>query len=390
MFDKWFNNYAAKQSHEQARTSIGIIAGKVGLISNILLFVVKLFAGVLSGSISITTDAINNLADSASSLLTLFGFRAASKPPDKEHPYGHERSEYISGLLVSVIIIFVGIQFLMSSVNRILNPTSLNTTPLIFALLAVSIVVKMIQRRFYRTAAKKIRSNTLVSASQDSLNDVYITLIVLIASAVELFTGWKIDGYAGALLAIFIVYSGIQTIRRSIDDLLGSRPLKDEIKQMKDLLNEYDAIVGYHDLLVHSYGPNQTFATIHIEIDDRWDIVKAHRLIDQIETAFDDVLGVDLVCHVDPIAVQNEEHTAIYHQVKQILASFQLDLKFHDFKIEDRGNNTLILFDVVVPYDTEQTDEQLLKAIEENIHQHIGKDYQLKVTFDRLYLLKEI
>lgn len=388
MLDKWLRNYAAKQSNKDTRISIGIVSGKVGLVSNLLLFILKLIAGMISGSISIITDAMNNLADSASSLLTLAGFKAASKPPDKEHPYGHERSEYISGLLISVMIIFVGIQFFTTSIDRILNPSTLNATPLVFALLAVSIIAKIIQGDFYRTAAKRIHSNTLHGASQDSLNDVYVTSIVLITSIIESFTGWKIDGYAGALLAVFIIYSGIQTIRKSIDDLLGTRPSKEEVTEMKALLSQYDSIIGYHDLLVHSYGPNQTFATIHIEIDDSWDITKAHRLIDHIERDFNEQLGVSLVCHVDPIAIQNEKHTRIYHQVKEILNSFQLDLKFHDFKVEDSGSQELILFDVVVPDHTKQTNEQLFTAIEKNIHQQIGA-YAVKVAFDRIDLLKE-
>lgn len=388
MLDKWLQRYTAKHSNKEGRTRIGILSGRIGLVSNLLLFMIKMIAGFISGSISIMTDAMNNLADSGSSLLTLVGFRVASKPPDKEHPYGHERSEYISGLLISVIIIFVGIQFLITSVDRILNPAALNTTPLVFFLLVISIIAKIIQGYFYRTAANRIHSNTLHSASQDSLNDVYVTLIVLAASLVETFLGWRIDGYAGAILAVFIVYSGIQTIRQSIDDLLGTRPTKEEIQDMKELLNQYDSIVGYHDLLVHSYGPNQTFATIHIEIDDSWDIITAHRLIDQIEADFDENLDVDLVCHVDPIAIQNEAHTQIYRQVKNILSSFELDLKFHDFKVEEGTNKALIHFDVVVPDNAEQTNAQLFAAIEKNIHQQIG-DYDVKIEFDRLDLLKE-
>lgn len=388
MLEKWLQRYAAKQINKTARTSIGIVSGKMGLLSNLLLFIIKLFAGSISGSISIITDAMNNLADSASSLLTLFGFHVASKPPDKEHPYGHERSEYISGLLISVGIIFVGIQFFTTSIERISNPAALNTTPLVFLLLVISVFAKVAQGYFYRAAAKQIHSNALHSASQDSMNDVYVTAIVLVASTVETLTGWRIDGYAGALLAIFIIYSGVQSIRESINDLLGTRPSKEEINGMKELLNQYDSIVGYHDLLIHNYGPNKTFATIHIEIDASWDMTTAHHLIDQIEMDFNEKLGVDLVCHVDPIAIQNPAHTQIYRQVKQILNSFQLDLKFHDFKVEEDGEQRLIRFDVVLPEDTEKTNEELFVAIEENIHQRIG-DYAVKIQFDRLDLLKD-
>lgn len=389
MFKQWIKKYSMKESKEEARTSVGIISGRVGLVSNFLLFVIKLVAGLLSGSISIITDGMNNLGDAASSLLTLFGFRAASKPADKEHPYGHERSEYISGLLISVIIIYVGFQFFTSSIQQIMNPTSLNATSLVFILLIVSIIAKMIQGNFYRSAAKEIESNTLHSAAQDSVNDVYVTLIVLVSATVETFTGWQIDGYAGALLSILIIYSGIQAIRDSIDDLLGTMPSKEEIHEMKELLDQYDVIVGYHDLLVHNYGPNKTFATIHIEIDDSWDLRRSHRIIDDIEEDFMDKLGVELVCHLDPIAIQNEEHTAIYRQVKQILNSLQLNLKFHDFKVEHVDDSTLITFDVVVPDYVELTNDQLLADISKKIREQIG-EYELKIEFDRLDLLKEV
>ena len=383
MFNKFINQMTNANNKEERRQRVGILSGRVGLVSNLFLFVIKLIAGLMSGSISIVTDAMNNLGDSASSVITLFGFRAASKPADKEHPFGHERSEYISGLIISIIIIYVGLQFLSSSFNQIMHPTPLNTSALVFVLLIVSIVIKVLQGQFYRKMAKEIQSNTLQNSAQDSINDVYITTMVLVSSLVETWTGWQIDGYAGGLLSLFIIYSGIQAIRDSIDDLLGKRPSKVEIRQMKDLLDQYDNIVGYHDLLVHSYGPNQTFATIHIEIDDSWNLTRAHHLIDCIEEDFKYKLGVELVCHLDPIAIQNEHDTAIYRQVKAILKDF--NLKFHDFKVEHQT----ILFDIVLPDNPQLTDDVLFMQIERKIHEQIG-NYEVKIIFDRLDLLKEV
>lgn len=383
MFNKFINQMTNTNNKEERRQRVGILSGRVGLVSNLFLFVIKLIAGLMSGSISIVTDAMNNLGDSASSVITLFGFRAASKPADKEHPFGHERSEYISGMIISIIIIYVGLQFLSSSFNQIMHPTPLNTSELVFVLLIVSIVIKVLQGQFYRKMAKEIQSNTLQNSAQDSINDVYITTMVLVSSLVETWTGWQIDGYAGGLLSLFIIYSGIQAIRDSIDDLLGKRPSKVEIRQMKDLLDQYDNIVGYHDLLVHSYGPNQTFATIHIEIDDSWNLTRAHHLIDCIEEDFKHKLGVELVCHLDPIAIQNEHDTAIYRQVKAILKDF--NLKFHDFKVEHQT----ILFDIVLPDNPQLTDDALFMQIEQKIHEQIG-NYEVKIIFDRLDLLKEV
>lgn len=383
MFNKLINQVTIATNKEERRQRVGVLSGRVGLVSNLFLFGIKLVASLMSGSISIVTDAMNNLGDSASSVITLLGFRAASKPADKEHPFGHERSEYISGLIISIIIIYVGLQFLSTSINQIMHPTPLNTSTLVFVLLIVSIVVKVLQGQFYRKMAKEIQSNTLQNSAQDSINDVYITTMVLVSSLLETWTGWQIDGYAGALLSIFIIYSGIQAIRDSIDDLLGKRPSKVEIRQMKDLLEQYDNIVGYHDLLVHSYGPNQTFATIHIEIDDSWNLTRAHHLIDCIEEDFKHKLGVELVCHLDPIAIQNEHDTAIYRQVKAILKDY--NLKFHDFKVEHQT----ILFDVVLPDNPRLTEAALFMQIEQKIHEQIG-NYEVKIIFDRLDLLKEV
>lgn len=383
MFNKLINQVTIATNKEERRQRVGVLSGRVGLVSNLFLFGIKLLAGLMSGSISIVTDAMNNLGDSASSVITLLGFRAASKPADKEHPFGHERSEYISGLIISIIIIYVGLQFLSTSINQIMHPTPLNTSTLVFVLLIVSIVIKVLQGQFYRKMAKEIQSNTLQNSAQDSINDVYITTMVLVSSLLETWTGWQIDGYAGALLSIFIIYSGIQAIRDSIDDLLGKRPSKVEIRQMKDLLEQYDNIVGYHDLLVHSYGPNQTFATIHIEIDDSWNLTRAHHLIDCIEEDFKHKLGVELVCHLDPIAIQNEHDTAIYRQVKAILKDY--NLKFHDFKVEHQT----ILFDVVLPDNPRLTEAALFIQIEQKIHEQIG-NYEVKIIFDRLDLLKEV
>ncbi|MGP6140690.1 cation diffusion facilitator family transporter [Jeotgalibaca sp. A127] len=387
MFTKWLESYAEHHTIEKKRLRIGLLAGVIGLISNLLLFIVKLAAGWLSGSVSIMTDAINSLSDTASSILTLLGFKAASKPPDKEHPYGHERFEYISGLLVSTIIIFVGFQFLTTSVERIFNPTALASGPLIFVLLTVSIFAKIIQGLFYKSAATTIHSNTLRGAAQDSLNDVYTTIIVLLASLIEFFTGLTVDGYAGAILAIFIIYSGINMIRDSMDDLLGSRPNEKELSEIQAHFDQFDAILGYHDLLVHNYGPNKTYASIHIEVDDSWTLTEAHEVSDYIEKHFKDELGIDLICHLDPIAVQNEEHTRIYREVKAILKSYQLNLKFHDFRVEEGPENVKISFDIDVPEDITTSNEQLVKVIKQDISEKVG-EAEIEITVDRLSLLK--
>lgn len=387
MMEKWLERYLNKQEKNNKRNQLGLFSGKVGLISNLILFLIKMTAGLVSGSVSILGDAINSLADSASSILTLFGFHIAAKPADKQHPYGHERSEYITGLVVSLGILFVGFQFLLNSIQRIMNPTPLNTNALVFILLIISVIVKLAQGYFYKRVGSKIHSNAIGAAAQDSLNDVYTTLVVLGASVLETIFGWQIDGYAGVFIALYILYNGISIIRESIDDLLGKGPTEKQINEIKRFLDYYTSIIGYHDLLMHHYGPNKTFATIHIEIDDSWSLTEAHRVIDAIEKDFKEYLGVELVCHLDPIAIKSEEQTTIYQQVKRILQSYELNLKFHDFRVEENEGLSTIQFDIVVPDNIEKTNKELLEAIKKDIAENIGT-FEVEIEFDRIYLLK--
>lgn len=387
MLTKWLQIYTKNEMVESKRLKTGLLSGIVGLISNLILFILKLSAGWLSGSVSIMTDAINSLSDTASSIMTLLGFQIASKPADKEHPYGHQRFEYISGLIMSILIIFVGLQFLRTSIVRIFNPSDLEFGTTIFFLLIVSILIKFIQFFFYRAAATLIHSNTLRVAARDSLNDIYTTLIVIGSSLVEIIFGWQIDGYTGALLAIFIVYSGIQIIRDSMNDLLGIRPSPKELADIIHHFEQFDEMmIGYHDLLVHNYGPNKTYASIHIEVDESWDLKRAHAITDKLEKHFKNELGIDLVCHLDPIAVQNENHTEIYRKVKRILNSYQLNLKFHDFKVDDLPTHQKITFDLVLPEAFTTDTQLLLTIIKRDIFKEIGP-CEIDITLDYHNLL---
>ncbi len=378
----------SEQKGSDLRTGFGTAAGYIGLFSNLILFVIKFFSGLVTGSVAVTADAMNNLSDSASSILTLVGFYFAGKPADKEHPYGHQRSEYISGLIISFIILYVGGQFLRTSIERIMDPVSPTMSTLVFVLLTVSILIKIGQGLFYQKTARHIDSKTLSANAKDSFNDVYTTLTVLISAAIEHFTGWQIDGYVGLLIAIYIIISGFKMISSFVNDLLGTRPSEEEINQMTAYLDDYQSIIGYHDLLIHSYGPDQKFASVHIEIDDSWSLNQAHDVIDDIEKKVKSNLGINLVCHLDPVAIHSEEQNYIYDKIKQILKSYQLNLKFHDFRIEMKGTHPLLTFDVVVPEDTKLTNEELLAKIEQDIHTQIG-DYQTDIDFDRHYLLRK-
>lgn len=375
-----------QQKKSDIRTAFGIFAGIMGLLSNLLLFVSKLLIGLVSGSVSIMADAMNNLSDTVSSVLTLVGFYISGKPADKEHPYGHERFEYISGMLVSLLITFVGFQFFMTSIDRIRDPQSIKVTPVILAVLLLSILIKVWQGVFYQRVAKKIDSNALVATAKDSLNDVFTTIAVLVSASVEGITGLKIDGFVGLLIACYIIFSGLQLIREFINELMGLRPNQEAIDQMKEYLSSVTDIVGYHDLLIHQYGPNKTFASVHIEIDDRWDLPHAHEKIDEIEQKFKKQLGVELVCHIDPVNLHDQRQQFVHLEIKKIIKSINSDLRAHDIRLIDHGDRPRILFDLVVPSDFKATDQELQIRIQEQVYRNIG-DYPVEVTFDHIYLL---
>ncbi|GGC93398.1 cation diffusion facilitator family transporter [Enterococcus wangshanyuanii] len=375
-----------QQKKSDIRTAFGIFAGIMGLLSNLLLFVSKLLIGLVSGSVSIMADAMNNLSDTVSSVLTLVGFYISGKPADKEHPYGHERFEYISGMLVSLLITFVGFQFFMTSIDRIRDPQSIKVTPVILVVLLLSILIKVWQGIFYQRIAKKIDSNALVATAKDSLNDVFTTIAVLVSASVEGITGLKIDGFVGLLIACYIIFSGLQLIREFVNELMGLRPDQEAIDQMKEYLSSVTDIVGYHDLLIHQYGPNKTFASVHIEIDDRWDLPHAHEKIDEIEQKFRNQLGVDLVCHIDPVNLHDQRQQFVHLEIKKIIKSINSDLRAHDIRLIEHGDRPRILFDLVVPSHFKATDQELKIRIQEQVYRNIG-EYPVEVTFDHIYLL---
>ncbi|MEG0078985.1 cation diffusion facilitator family transporter [Enterococcus sp.] len=381
MLNYFIKKINTKDSNK-TRTSFGFLAGSLGLVSNGLLFVMKFLIGLFAQSVSIMADAINSLSDTASSVLTLVGFRIAAKPADKEHPYGHERFEYISGFMISIIITFVGFQFLISSIEKIMDPSNIKLSPLVFIILLLSIVIKIWQSFMYQKIAAKIDSETLKASSQDSLNDVITTAAVLLSALVELFTGLHIDGWMGLLIALYILHSGLKMVKEFIDELLGSRPSAEEILVMEEHLKEYPAILGYHDLLVHSYGPKKQFATVHIEVDDTWSLNHAHDIINSIEKDFRETLKVELVCHLDPVAVKSAEYQQKWEIVKEAITALQLNLRVHDFRIEKNQ----LSFDVVVPPKCPQTDAEIRKKLTNYLTTRLG-DVTLEITFDHNYLL---
>ncbi|WP_396174013.1 cation diffusion facilitator family transporter [Enterococcus sp.] len=371
-----------RQNGSDDRVAIGVRAGWLGLGSNLVLFIGKFLIGLSAGSVSIMADAINSLTDTASSLLTLIGFRIAGKPADSEHPYGHARFESISGFVVSLLITFVGGQFLLSSINKIITPEHIRLSPMLFVVLILSIGIKVWQGLMYRSLSKKIDSATLQASGQDSINDVITTVAVLLSAIVEWLTGWRVDGYVGLLIALYILYNGIQMIRTFINDLLGSRPTEAELTEMEERLASYQTILGFHDLLVHNYGPSNRFASVHIEVDDTWTLNQAHQVIDQIEHDFFTQLQVELVCHLDPVPIHDPHYRQLRQAVKRLLRMIDPQLRMHDFRVSGEK----IYFDLVIPNEALYPDAAIRQMMQEKMTEELG-NYVVEITFDHSYLL---
>lgn len=368
-------------SDPAVRERYGKLAGVTGIVCNVLLFAFKLLAGTLSGSVSITADAVNNLSDASSSLVTLLGFRLAARPADEEHPYGHARMEYLSGLAVAVMILVIGVELVKSSVQKILHPEAVAFSALTVAVLVCSILLKLWMARFDRTLGKRIGSAALHAAAADSRSDVIATGAVLAACVIGKLTGLRIDGWAGLLVALFILWSGVGVAKDTIDPLLGAKPDEELVRAIAYLMTSHVNILGFHDLMVHDYGPGRRFASVHAEIDHRIDPLIAHELLDEIERQAKRELHVDLVIHYDPIVTDDPEVTAVRTRVLAIMHELDPRLSLHDFRMVSGPHHVNVIFDMVIPPDDTDRTEQLRKQVEAQL-QDGKKTYHLIVTFD--------
>ena len=363
------------------RERYGKLAGITGIICNVLLFAFKLLAGTLSGSVSVTADAVNNLSDASSSLVTLLGFRLAARPADEKHPYGHARMEYLSGLAVAVMILVIGVELVKSSVQKILHPEAVEFSVLTAAVLTGSILLKLWMALFDRKLGRKISSAALIAAAADSRSDVIATGAVLLACVVGRLTGLMIDGWAGLLVALFILWSGVGVVKDTVDPLLGAKPDEELVRAIAYLMTSHVNILGFHDLMVHDYGPGRRFASVHAEIDHRIDPLIAHEILDEIERQAKKELHVDLVIHYDPIVTDDPEVAAVRTRVLQIMHGLDPRLSLHDFRMVSGSHHVNVIFDMVLPPEDVQTAEQLRRQIEAQL-QDGKKTYHLIVTFD--------
>lgn len=341
------------------RDSYGKLAGIVGIISNTLLCVMKVIVGLLSGSIAIVADAINNLADASSSIITLIGFKLAAMPEDKEHPYGHARYEYLSGLVVSFMIILVGIELGKSAVEKILHPA-----PPLFSLatvlvLLLAILIKIWQARFNIDAGKKINSLTLIATGTDSRNDVISTSAVLISLLLGHFAHINIDGYMGAAVSLFIIWSGISLVRETISPLLGEAPDPALVEQIEQIAMGEEGVLGIHDLVVHNYGPGKIFASLHIEVDAAVDVMVSHDLVDNIEHAIQRALQINITAHMDPVNVSDPNRASLSALIQSAISEMDGVLSFHDLRIVPGPTHTNVIFDVVIAQNCKLCEEEI-------------------------------
>lgn len=361
--------------------SIGKLAGMTGIVCNVLLFLGKLAVGLIAGSVSIIADAVNNLSDAASSVVTLLGFRMAQQPADSDHPYGHARYEYLSGLVIAALIFLIGGDLAKTSFQKILSPAAVEFSAAVFIVLLVSICMKLWMSAFFRSLGRRIQSTTLEATSVDSRNDVIASLAVLAGCLTEYFFHINVDGYIGLFVAVFILYSGFGIARETVSPLLGKRASQELVERISQLVLSHDKVLGIHDLLVHDYGPGQCFASLHVELSADEDPLVCHDIIDDIECDVLEELNVHLVIHYDPVVQNDEEWNEMRSIVEEIIHELDPQLSMHDFRIARGAKQTKLVFDLAVPYSMTGQHKELKKKIDEALIKR-KKEYITVIHFD--------
>ncbi len=368
------------------RQAYGQLCGAVGIGLNLLLFAGKLFAGTISGSIAITADAFNNLSDAGSSVVTLLGFRLAGRKPDPEHPFGHGRMEYISGLAVAGLILLMGVELGKSSLKKILSPEEIVSSPLVLAILAVSVAVKLYMFYYNRSIGKKIKSAAMSATATDSLSDAVSTTAVLIATLVGQLTGLNIDGWVGLLVALFILFSAYKAAKETLSPLLGQTPDPEFVDRIEQIVLSYPEVLNVHDLIVHDYGPGRMMISLHAEVSADGDLLQLHDVIDNAEHRLKKELGCMAVIHMDPI-ITNDAHTdALRMAVAEKVKTIDPRLTIHDFRTVSGPTHTNLIFDVVVPYDVKLTADEVRRRIGALVKE-LDENYFAVVQVDNSYVL---
>lgn len=363
------------------RARVGKRSGILGILANVLLFAGKLVIGTVSGSVSITADAMNNLSDATSSIVTIVGFRLAERPADENHPYGHARFEYLSGLAVAAMIVVIGFELAKTSFDKILHPEPVVFSGALVAVLLLSVGVKLILAAVNGSLGRAIDSTALLATAADSRNDCIATGAVLLSAVFAHLTSINVDGYAGLAVALFILYSGANTAKETISPLLGEAADPELQRTIVAALRSNDKVLGYHDLMVHDYGPGQRFASVHVEMDMREDVLTCHTIIDDIERQVLDSHGIHLVIHYDPVVTDDEELNRMRSSVDKVLKSIDPRISIHDFRMVRGDTHTNLIFDMILPYDLDDQRQQIKRQLDAAIN--LGDtQYYTVITFD--------
>lgn len=381
---RWFIPHRDNTADGAVRRAYGTLCGAVGIGLNVLLFMGKFFAGQLSGSIAVTADAFNNLSDAGSSAVTLLGFRLAGKKPDPDHPFGHGRIEYISGLIVAGLILLMGVELAKSSFDKILHPEEVTFSALALVILAVSVAAKLYMWHYNRRIGGKIRSAAMEATASDSLSDAAATSAVLLAMLIGRWTGLAVDGYVGMVVALFILFSAYKAAKETLSPLLGQAPDPELVQHIRDIVEEHDTVVGIHDLVVHDYGPGRQMVSLHAEVPASGDILQLHDVIDNIERELHEKLHVQAVIHMDPIVTDDETVDALRRQVAELVRQVEPRMTVHDLRVIRGTTHTNLVFDAVLPLDAAITPAEAGRRIREKVAELDG-DYYAVVTVEHSF-----
>lgn len=377
--------FVPKDGTEVEKRSIyGMVCGFVGIFFNIILFVGKLLAGIITSSISITADALNNLSDAGSSIVTLAGFKLAAQKPDSKHPYGHGRIEYLAGLAVAAVILIMGFELFRDSIGKVLHPQDTEFSYVVIFILLASILVKCYMAYYNYSIGKEIDSAAVRAAAMDSMSDCIATGAVLVTTVLNHLYGWQLDGYCGILVSLFIMYSGIQAARDSVDPLLGIEPDEEFLQQIEDISLSFDEnIVGIHDLMVHDYGPGRKIISLHAEVPADSNMIQIHDVIDNLEKKLSKDLGCMATIHMDPVAVNDPEVKELKHQVADLVKEVLDAITIHDFRVVKGDTHTNLIFDMVVPFSCKCTDREMADMVADKIKEKLGNNYYAVIDVDR-------
>lgn len=369
-------------SSPAVREKYGVVSGATGILCNILLFCIKFFAGIITGAISVTADAFNNLSDAGSSLVTLIGFKMAGKPADTDHPYGHGRIEYITALAIAVVIFFMGFELIKCSVSKILKPVEIELSVLSAAILVVSVLIKLWMGFFNRSLGKKLNSQPMLATATDSFNDCIATLVVLTCMCVSYYTNIALDGYAGVLVALFVLYSGVGTVKDALEPLLGQAPDPELKEKITQCIMETRGIYGVHDMHLHDYGPGRMIISLHAEISSDINVLEAHDIIDGAEAKIKERFNCDVCIHMDPIFTDDPFVMELRQKVDLILKNIDECVTMHDFRVANSAFGTTVSFDVLVPFGFKYSDEEIIQLVDNRIKE-ISGDYSTNIQIDK-------